>query len=495
MNIFTEILQRRAASRRGGLYAVVFALSLLFSFFAAEISSAAVPAKLNYQGMLKANNVPFRGVKTMKVRITSSDGSAEYWNSGDMSVEVSTGLFSITLDVPAMNWGAVVPYFELSIGTTTLLPREPVTSSIYALWSSTAEHVVDGAITNSKMSGGAFPAITAIGALTANMDFGGFKGVNLALPTSPGDAASKTYVDDAIGDAGAAVLAATQTFTGVNTFAGWSVFSGAQFGSAAMSTFTAAGALNLASGQTVLLGRAPSSDLEAATRLYVDQVSIGTTTIADDLATEVADRTNADNALTAAVNLKAVYLDVKNDTTTIAGNLAGEMTNRISADSGLSGRLDTVASDTTTLNNSAVHLAGAENIAGVKTFTSSQTITSAAGISAPALTLAANVALSSGAAAGNGGGIAVSTNVYIIGFASATKYYGDGSGLTGISAGVGHRRQPRHRNHCTGSQTGYRGRSKDNHGRQPSDIRRRFRVPIQCKHRRYLVPRQGYSNS
>jgi hypothetical protein len=44
------------------------------------------------------------------------------------------------------------------------------------------------------------------------------------------------------------------------------------------------------------------------------------------------------------------------------------------------------------------------------------------------------VAISSEASAALGAGVRISSNVYIVGFSSATKYYGDGSGLTGISA-------------------------------------------------------------
>jgi len=45
-----------------------------------------------------------------------------------------------------------------------------------------------------------------------------------------------------------------------------------------------------------------------------------------------------------------------------------------------------------------------------------------------------NIVISSEPSAAYGGGVRVSTNMYIVGFASATKYYGDGSSLTGITA-------------------------------------------------------------
>ncbi|MFA6435492.1 MAG: hypothetical protein WCW52_12445, partial [Elusimicrobiales bacterium] len=54
------------------------------------------------------------------------------------------------------------------------------------------------------------------------------------------------------------------------------------------------------------------------------------------------------------------------------------------------------------------------------------------GIGAVRLQLADNVVVSSEANAALGGGVNISSNVYIVGFSSAAKYYGDGSMLTGI---------------------------------------------------------------
>jgi hypothetical protein len=63
----------------------------------------------------------------------------------------------------------------------------------------------------------------------------------------------------------------------------------------------------------------------------------------------------------------------------------------------------------------------------------SVTVVSPSGVGTPQVVFAANRTISSETVSGRGGGITVSTNVYIIGFASATKYFGDGTGLTGIS--------------------------------------------------------------
>ncbi|MEI7529049.1 MAG: hypothetical protein WCK76_08890, partial [Elusimicrobiota bacterium] len=66
----------------------------------------------------------------------------------------------------------------------------------------------------------------------------------------------------------------------------------------------------------------------------------------------------------------------------------------------------------------------AQTIAGNKTFTGT--------LAAPQLRLSGGVDVSSESLASLGAGVRISTNVYIVGFSSAAKYYGDGSSLSGI---------------------------------------------------------------
>ena len=69
--------------------------------------------------------------------------------------------------------------------------------------------------------------------------------------------------------------------------------------------------------------------------------------------------------------------------------------------------------------------AAAQTVAGDKTFTGV--------LGAAQLRLAAGVTLAQEPSAALGAGVRVSSNVYIVGFSSAAKYYGDGSALTGVS--------------------------------------------------------------
>ncbi|HBW23240.1 MAG: hypothetical protein A2X28_05730 [Elusimicrobia bacterium GWA2_56_46] len=92
---------------------------------------------------------------------------------------------------------------------------------------------------------------------------------------------------------------------------------------------------------------------------------------------------------------------------------------------------------TTTLNmngNSIVNVASATFTGGI---TASSFTATGAGLIAAQLRLAGNVFVSSESAAAVGAGVRISTNVYIVGFSSAAKYYGDGSSLTGTGDNLG----------------------------------------------------------
>ncbi len=77
--------------------------------------------------------------------------------------------------------------------------------------------------------------------------------------------------------------------------------------------------------------------------------------------------------------------------------------------------------------------ASSATVNGQLTVYSSATVTAALGVGAAKLRLKANVEISSETSTSLGGGVRISSNVYIVGFSSAAKYYGDGSALTGLT--------------------------------------------------------------
>ncbi|OGR89666.1 MAG: hypothetical protein A2992_02355 [Elusimicrobia bacterium RIFCSPLOWO2_01_FULL_59_12] len=106
-------------------------------------SHAAVPNQITYQGTLKEGGVPVTGVRTMQFRLTNVDGTAVYWSGGLTPVTVNQGLFSTILAPAGVNWQAISPYIEVSVQGQVLLPREPVTSTAYAL---TCGSISDGSV-------------------------------------------------------------------------------------------------------------------------------------------------------------------------------------------------------------------------------------------------------------------------------------------------------------------------------------------------------------
>ena len=89
---------------------------------------------------------------------------------------------------------------------------------------------------------------------------------------------------------------------------------------------------------------------------------------------------------------------------------------------------------TTTLNMNSFGIVNVASITIVNGLTvgSSVTVGGALGVSAAQVRLSSNVVVSSETNTSLGAGVRVSTNVYIVGFSSAAKYYGDGSALTGV---------------------------------------------------------------
>jgi hypothetical protein len=105
---------------------------------------------------------------------------------------------------------------------------------------------------------------------------------------------------------------------------------------------------------------------------------------------------------------------------------------------------------TMTVNMNGQSLVGASSATFAQAVTASSFTAKGIGVSAAQLRLAAanGVVISSEASPALGGGVRVSTNVYIVGFASATKmyagnYYGNGSNLTGIGGTLSGGQTPR----------------------------------------------------
>jgi hypothetical protein len=98
--------------------------------------SAEVPMKFNYQGNLRQAGFLVNGTRNMVFRIFDSSDPA---NSTELcpalahSVDVSTGVFRVTLEPVIADWQTGSLWLELTIEGHTLSPREELTSSPYAV--------------------------------------------------------------------------------------------------------------------------------------------------------------------------------------------------------------------------------------------------------------------------------------------------------------------------------------------------------------------------
>ncbi|MFC1500987.1 hypothetical protein ACFL58_00865 [Elusimicrobiota bacterium] len=144
---------------------------LLISVFFASVLYAAAPTSFRYQGTLKENEKVVDGTKTMRFRFTNSDGSTQYWTSGNVAVTVTGGVFSTEL-TPSVDWNNIPGggyYLEISVEGEVLLPREKVLSNIYSLH---ARNIDDGIVTQAKLDTGVAAQLnlgTHIATTTLNM--------------------------------------------------------------------------------------------------------------------------------------------------------------------------------------------------------------------------------------------------------------------------------------------------------------------------------------
>ncbi|MDI6642332.1 MAG: hypothetical protein QME68_08505, partial [Elusimicrobiota bacterium] len=67
-----------------------------------------------------------------------------YYTSGDVSIAFQNGLFNYVLTPSAnVSWRDITPYIEVTIGGTTLEPRERINTSAYAFYATSAAYAFD----------------------------------------------------------------------------------------------------------------------------------------------------------------------------------------------------------------------------------------------------------------------------------------------------------------------------------------------------------------
>ncbi|MCX5784934.1 MAG: hypothetical protein NTX59_04530, partial [Elusimicrobia bacterium] len=380
--------------------------------------SAAVPFKLNYHGNLRQSGFLANGNHKMVFRLyDSASAVTPLWTSPNFNVELSTGVFRVTLAPAITDWESGSLWLELEVEGNRLSPREELTSSFYAinselqsgkkytsgdteplspnkgdLWMNTAGNMLyfqtgsgwstaagSGAAHAATHAGGGIDAITSLGAhsITGNVTLG--YGVSLRS-AGQGVPVSTNLIADGI----------LNPFSNLNAGgAGYSV------------SFASSVWAGMYNGSSLYLSGASGYSGNMAVIFSEEDVP----------------------AVIRMTGRGGIY----------ASKYYGDGSALTGITGSGGGAADNLGNHTATTNL----IMGPYQITGTGAVTMSSFTATGIGLKAAQLLLADNVVVSPESGAAQGGGVRVSSNVYIVGFASATKYYGDGSGLTGITGSGG----------------------------------------------------------
>lgn len=138
-------------------------LAMLVSLLWCNISQAAVPGTLTYQGRLTdSSGTPASGTVSMTFAIYGvSTGGTVLWMETQSSVSVASGIFTVTLGsvtpIPSTVFSNTDLYLGIKVGADAeMTPRQKLHSVPFAIKAGVADianSVEDGAITDAKISG------------------------------------------------------------------------------------------------------------------------------------------------------------------------------------------------------------------------------------------------------------------------------------------------------------------------------------------------------
>lgn len=239
-------------------YSSAIILSTLLCLLSGASAALGQTTGFTYQGRLADGGTPASGVYDMKFRLTDAggnpQGSPDIVTLDDPGVQVTNGVFTVQLDFGAGAFDGNARFLEISVrphsadpnspSYTTLSPRQQITSTPYAMRSSTAA-AADTATTATTAAN----ATNATTAATAN-----------AVSATAGDSVVTAINASSSTINGARLPSTLATQNGSNTFGGTNTFSTSPTFSAGLS----------AGGQRVTNVGAPTNAADAATKAYVD---------------------------------------------------------------------------------------------------------------------------------------------------------------------------------------------------------------------------------
>ncbi|MFA6450329.1 MAG: hypothetical protein WCX65_12720, partial [bacterium] len=109
---------------------------LLIWGFVSAIARAGDPQKINYQGYVKQGGVPVNASVSMTFKLFDAASGGAQLCAETATVPVSYGRFNYLIgtgcSISGINWQNPV-YLEITIGASTLTPREQIVSGVYSL--------------------------------------------------------------------------------------------------------------------------------------------------------------------------------------------------------------------------------------------------------------------------------------------------------------------------------------------------------------------------
>ena len=380
--------------------------------------AAEVPLKFTYQGNMRQGGFLANGRRHLVFRIYGSSFAAsgsELWTSPEYEVEVSTGVFQATLEPSLAAWQGGGLWLELQVENERLTPREEITASPYA---------INSALHSGRqyVSSGTAPSSPDKGDLWMNTSLNSLYFWNGSAWTSTAGSGAAHAPSHAGGAVDALTSLGAHSVTGDLTVNGGVSLRSAGEGVRISTHLVVTGALNPSSnlsiggaGYAVSFSSTVRAGVYGGSRLHL----AGAPSYSGDMLT-VSDGAADVVRMTGAGDVHAVRL--YGDGSALTG---------VSGSGGSS--YDNLGNHTAT-----THLKmGVHQVTGSGSVTMSSFTATGAGVRAAQWRLAEGVALALESSGALGGGLRVSSNVYTVGFTSATKYYGDGSALTGITGAGG----------------------------------------------------------
>ncbi len=356
----------------------VIRIALLLLLTAAVNLYAEAPNLLTYQGRLKEGGQAVSANRAVEILLCDDPAAGDCYTSGSQSVAVVNGLFRSTFTVPvAANFGAGDWYLEIWVAGTKLTPRERLTSSAYSLFSATAAYATN--IAAATGSDGVH--------ISSNLYItGGYYGDGSQLMNLPvsGGAVAKAG-DTMIGQ----LTLANSTLTVTGSSGG--------YGLTVSSNISIAGALYTANGNVGIGTAYPTAPLHTyypITNNFIQETG-GGNGVGHHLKNG-----NGDMGILYNVNGFSIYDwghgNARLTVNGTSGNVGMGTLNPVSKFEVAGGSITISGSDANLVVGGNPYRYIYDDSANFRT--------------------------------------AFSSNVYIVGFSSAAKYYGDGSALTGISA-------------------------------------------------------------